>query len=58
MLAVKCRPFYLPQEFSVTVVTAVYIPPDANAKLALGYVLAAIDKQQNTYLEEIGRAHV
>lgn len=33
-LEVKCRPFYLPREFSV-IVTAVYIPPDANAKLHL-----------------------
>lgn len=53
LLAVKCRPFYLPREFSVAVVTAVYIPPDANANLGLGHVLAAIDKQQNNYPEGI-----
>ena len=32
-IMVKCRPFYLPREFTSTVVTAAYIPPDANAKL-------------------------
>ena len=53
MLAVKCRPFYLPREFSVTVVTAVYIPPDANVNAALGYLLAAINKQQTTYPEGV-----
>lgn len=31
----KCRPFYLPREFSVVYICTVYIPPDANAKLAL-----------------------
>lgn len=54
LLAVKCRPFHLPQEFSVIVVTALYIPPNANAKPALAsYVLAAIDKQQSTYLRAV-----
>lgn len=49
MLVVKCRPFNLPQEFSVTMITAIHIPPDANAKLALSFVLAAIEKHQNSY---------
>lgn len=46
-LSAKCRGFYLPWEFSVVIVTAVYIPPDANVDVGLGYVLAAINKQQN-----------
>ncbi len=34
-LSIICRPFYLPQEFSSIVVTAVYIPPQAETSLAL-----------------------
>lgn len=52
-LAVKCRPYYLPREFSVVIVLAVYIPPCTNAKLAFSYLLAAINKQQNAYPEGV-----
>ncbi len=34
-LSMICRPFYLPWEFSSIVVTAVYIPPQADTSLAL-----------------------
>ncbi len=34
-LSIICRPFYLPREFSSNVVTAVYIPPQADTSLAL-----------------------
>ncbi len=34
-LSVICRPFYLPRKFSSIVVTAVYIPPQADTSLAL-----------------------
>ncbi len=34
-LSIICRPFYLPQEFSSIVVTAIYIPPQADTSLAL-----------------------
>ncbi len=34
-LSIICRPFYLPREFSSIVVTAVYIPPQADTSLAL-----------------------
>ena len=34
LLAVSCRPYYLPREFSNVIVILVYIPPSANAKLA------------------------
>ena len=50
-LMVKCRPFYLPREFTSTVVTAAYIPPDANAKLAMKELHAAISKQQTSHPE-------
>ncbi len=34
-LSIICRPFYFPREFSSIVVTAVYIPPQADTSLAL-----------------------
>ncbi len=34
-LSIICRPFYLPQKFSSIIVTAVYIPPQADTGLAL-----------------------
>lgn len=37
----------------MAVVAAVYIPPDANSKLAIGYVLAAMEKWQNSYPEGV-----
>lgn len=46
LFSVKYRPTYLPRKLSVT--TAPYVPPAANAKLELGYVLTVINKQ-NTY---------
>lgn len=38
-LGVKCRPFYSNVGFSVVISTAVYIPPDANANVALTHKL-------------------
>lgn len=46
VLAVSCRPFYLPREFTVVIVMAVYIPPDANVSAALSLLLDTINKQQ------------
>ncbi len=43
---VKCRPFYLPREFTAIVIVAVYIPPCANAKDALRELYCAISEQQ------------
>ncbi len=34
-LSIICRPFYLPREFSSSVVTSVYIPPQVDSSLAL-----------------------
>ena len=34
LLAVSSRPFYLPREFSVAIIIAVYIPPSAVAVCA------------------------
>lgn len=52
-LAVKCRPFHLPWEFSVVNVTSIYIPPDANARLGLGYIVAAVNRQQSSYPDDV-----
>lgn len=35
LMTVRCRPFYLPPEFTAVFVTIVYIPPGANANKAL-----------------------
>ncbi|KAI5607308.1 hypothetical protein C0J50_7060 [Silurus asotus] len=34
LLSIKCRPFYLPREFSSVIVSAVYIPPQADTDTA------------------------
>ena len=48
-LSVRCRPFYLPRKFTVIIITAVYIPPDANTKTALDSLLTAISTQQRDH---------
>ncbi|XP_078236763.1 uncharacterized protein LOC140702313 [Pogona vitticeps] len=48
-LAVKCRPFYLPREFNVVIIIAIYIPHDANTTTSLSCLLTAISKQQQAY---------
>uniref|UniRef100_A0A3B5QBX0 Reverse transcriptase domain-containing protein n=1 Tax=Xiphophorus maculatus TaxID=8083 RepID=A0A3B5QBX0_XIPMA len=47
-LAVKCRPFKLVRELSSIVIVAVYIPPRANAKLALEELYCLISVQMNS----------
>lgn len=51
LLMVKCQPFYLPKEFTdiiIIIVVAVYIPPNANANMAL-WELHDISKQQTAH---------
>lgn len=48
-LFIKCRPFYLPREFSSTIITAVDVPPDATAKLAMKDLCSAVNKMQTVY---------
>ncbi len=43
---VKCRPFYLPREFTAIVIVAVYIPTCAHDKDALRELYSAISEQQ------------
>lgn len=45
-LVVKYRPFYIPREFSAVLIIAVYIPPQANAKLALERLYDTINSQR------------
>lgn len=44
---------YLPREFNVVMVTAVYTPPDANANFALGFLYSAISSRQDKYPEAV-----
>ena len=43
-LFIKCRPFYLPREFTCVIAAAVYVPPDANANVAVKDLCAAVSK--------------
>ncbi len=45
-MIVKCRPSYLPREFTAIVIVMVYIPLCANAKDALRELYSAISEQQ------------
>lgn len=46
-LAPKRRAFYIPREFTAVLITAVYTPPQANAKQALEVPHTAISSQLN-----------
>ncbi|KAK3563669.1 hypothetical protein QTP86_033513 [Hemibagrus guttatus] len=52
-VTVKCRPIYLPREFTVVMITAVYIPPDANANSAIEHLHGSICRQQCTYPDTV-----
>lgn len=49
-IMVKCRLFYLPGEFTFILISPVYIPLDAKAKVAMNEIYAAISKQQPAHL--------
>jgi len=48
-LSIICRPFYLPLEFSSIIVTAVYIPPQADIGLALSELHDALSSNINKH---------
>ncbi|KAK2919151.1 hypothetical protein Q8A73_003522 [Channa argus] len=48
-VTVRCRPFYLPREFTTVFIVGVYIPPSANAKEALCELYVAISDLQNAH---------
>lgn len=52
-LTIKCRPTYLPIEFNAVLITAVYIPPNADAKVALGLLHSSISSQQSRYADAV-----
>ncbi|KAI4885725.1 hypothetical protein NFI96_026178, partial [Prochilodus magdalenae] len=45
-LTISCRPRWLPREVSGVIVTAVYIPPQADADLTLGKLYEAVNRQE------------
>ncbi|GFS06271.1 ReO_6 protein [Elysia marginata] len=46
-LTIKCRPYYLPREFSSVTLTAVYIHPQANNQEALNDLRSTITNNEN-----------
>ncbi|KAF7641217.1 hypothetical protein LDENG_00288860, partial [Lucifuga dentata] len=51
MLTIKARPFYLPREFSSVLLTAVYIPPQADKSLALDELYNIVNRLENSHPE-------
>ncbi len=45
----QCRPFWLPREFTAIIITAVYIPPQANTDQALRELYGNISEQETAY---------
>lgn len=52
-MLLKCRPFHLPREFTAVCICAVYIPPDANAKLALTQLQDSINNSLVAHLDSV-----
>ncbi len=46
---ILCRPFWLPREFTAIIITAVYIPPQANTDQALKELYGNISEQETAY---------
>lgn len=49
---IKCRPFYLPREFTAILLVAIYIPPspsNINREAALSELYQAISEQQTAH---------
>lgn len=53
LLTVNCRPFYLPREFTVVSITAVYVPPSANTKEAMTVLYRTISELQSSHTEGV-----
>ncbi|KAK1904684.1 Proteinase R [Dissostichus eleginoides] len=49
VMSIMCRPFYLPRELTGVIINTVYIPPDANASIALDHLQSLINKQQRSH---------
>lgn len=48
-LAILCRPFYLPREFSAVIIVAVYIPPQADTDTALTTLQDSISRHSTKH---------
>ncbi len=48
-MIIKCRPFYLPREYTAILLVAVYIPPNNNRSEALNYLYQHISEQQTAH---------
>ena len=48
-ITIKCRPFYLPREFSSVILTSAYIHPRANVDIAMKDLSAVISQCENAY---------
>lgn len=48
-VAIKCRPFYVPQEFTILFIVGVYIFPSASATEALCELYGAVNDLQNPH---------
>ncbi|XP_047657966.1 uncharacterized protein LOC113651947 isoform X2 [Tachysurus fulvidraco] len=48
-LMLLCRPFWLPREFTAVIITAVYIPPQANTDQALKELYRNISEQETAH---------
>ncbi|XP_014196244.1 neurotrimin isoform X1 [Haplochromis burtoni] len=50
-LMIKCRPFWLPREFTAVIITAVYIPPQADTDRALRELYSVISSEETAHPE-------
>ncbi|KAI3368019.1 hypothetical protein L3Q82_026845 [Scortum barcoo] len=51
----RCRPYYLPREFTSVVMTAVYVPPHADNNKAMDELFGVIDRTETSRPEAHGR---
>ncbi|KAI3362874.1 hypothetical protein L3Q82_001923 [Scortum barcoo] len=47
-LMIRCRPYYLPCEFTSVVMTAVYVPPHADTNKAMDELFGVIDRTETS----------
>ncbi|KAI3353045.1 hypothetical protein L3Q82_019239 [Scortum barcoo] len=47
-LMIRCRPYYLPREFTSVVMTAVYLPPHADNNKAMDELFGVIDRTETS----------
>lgn len=53
LLMVRCRPFYLPREFSAVFLLTVYIPPEADHVTALGVLHSVISRWETVHPDAV-----